>query len=131
MGSPKKNTNEKKLHDPIAQITALELIDRCIDDPDCARNLEVFDGIRILLKNALSDYTDVSSRCCEILSLMLANNDKLQLSAVNKHRALDILVLGAKASEIEAQKNAGEGSAKPLSLKEENKKVQKMHGTVF
>merc|ERR1712216_236956 len=70
---------------------ALEIVDRCCDDPDCCRNLEVFGGITPLFKYALSDYEDVSQKSCEILSLMLANNEKLQLSAFENHNALDYL----------------------------------------
>lgn len=80
-----------KTQTPEAMIVALEIIDRCCDDPDCCRNLEHFGGIKPLLKYALSDYEDVSMKCCEILSLMLSNNEKMQLSAFENHNALDFL----------------------------------------
>lgn len=73
-------------------VTACEIIERCVDDPDCARNLEVYNGLQPLLKNVFSPHAEVANRCCGILSMMLANNEKLQLSAVKKHKALDHLV---------------------------------------
>lgn len=80
------------LKNPTLALVALAIIDRCIDDPDCARNLEIFDGIRPLLANALSDYREVSEKCCEILSLFLANNEQMQLAAWRKHSALGLLM---------------------------------------
>lgn len=76
--------------------TALEVIDRCVDDPDCARNLEKFGGIKALLKYVNSEYDEISSKSCEILSLMLANNEELQLAAYEKCGALDVLTTGDK-----------------------------------
>ncbi|CAD7962476.1 unnamed protein product [Amoebophrya sp. A25] len=80
-------------------IVACEIIDRCVDDPDCARNLEVFNGIAPLLKNALSTNADVSERCCSILSMMLANNEQMQKAAIGKHKALEVLFPRGSADE--------------------------------
>lgn len=72
-------------------LTILETIDRCCDDPDVARNLEVFDGIRPLLALLGSANTTVVARACEVLALMVANNPKMQRAAYEKG-ALDLLM---------------------------------------
>lgn len=91
--------------DSALALVALEVVDRCVDDPDCARNLEKFNGTKILLSCAVGlsrdgsrfvQHPEVVSKSCEILSLMLANNDTLQEAAVEKHKALDYLVLENK-----------------------------------
>ncbi|CAD7958623.1 unnamed protein product [Amoebophrya sp. A120] len=73
-------------------VTALEIIERCVDDPDCARNLEKLNGISPLLDKVFHDNEEVSDRSCSILSMMLANNDSLQLTAVKKYNALTFLL---------------------------------------
>eukprot|EP00391_Amoebophrya_sp_Ameob2_P008115 CAMPEP_0178990352 /NCGR_PEP_ID=MMETSP0795-20121207/4892_1 /TAXON_ID=88552 /ORGANISM="Amoebophrya sp., Strain Ameob2" /LENGTH=348 /DNA_ID=CAMNT_0020681875 /DNA_START=137 /DNA_END=1183 /DNA_ORIENTATION=+ len=82
----------EKAEDFQTLVTACEIIERCVDDPDCARNLEVFNGLQPLLQNVFSPHQEVANRCCGILSMMLANNEKLQLSAVQKHKALEMFL---------------------------------------
>lgn len=58
--------------------TALEVVDRCCDDPDCARNCEKLDGIQPLL-DLLGSYTGaIRDRALEILALLFANNPAIQ-----------------------------------------------------
>lgn len=86
--------------DQALMIVALEIIDRCIDDPDCCRNLEVFGGLAPMFaclgkeekSGDVVEESEVARRACEILSLMLSNNDALQKASVFKHGALDRLL---------------------------------------
>lgn len=103
---------EAKDNTPEKITTALEVVDRCVDDQDCARNLDKFGGIKTLLKFVNSEYEEISLRCCEILSLMLANNEILQLAAFEKYSALEILMFG-KNPEIE--NNDESTTNKPIS----------------
>eukprot|EP00747_Dinoflagellata_sp_TGD_P168394 gnl/TRDRNA2_/TRDRNA2_194663_c0_seq1.p1 gnl/TRDRNA2_/TRDRNA2_194663_c0~~gnl/TRDRNA2_/TRDRNA2_194663_c0_seq1.p1 ORF type:complete len:306 (-),score=72.99 gnl/TRDRNA2_/TRDRNA2_194663_c0_seq1:73-990(-) len=58
--------------------TSLEVIDRCCDDPDCARNAEKLDGIQPLLDLLGTHSGAIRVRTCEILALFLSNNPKIQ-----------------------------------------------------
>merc|ERR1712048_849949 len=59
-------------------VTALEVIDRCCDDRDCARNVEKLDGVQPLL-DLVGAYKDaIRERTLEILALLLANNPEIQ-----------------------------------------------------
>jgi len=72
-------------------ITALEVIDKCCDDPDCARNVEKLDGLQPLL-DLLSTHTDaICNRALEILALLFANNPKIQ-EAGARRGALEIFL---------------------------------------
>jgi len=65
--------------------TALELLERCCDDPDVARNIEVFDGLRPLLALLSNLETqELVQRLCEMMALMISNNPKIQLAAMKK-----------------------------------------------
>lgn len=60
-------------------ITALEIMDRCCDDPDCARNIEKLDGLQALI-DIIRDWPEIliKVRALEILALMLSNNPDIQ-----------------------------------------------------
>jgi uncharacterized protein (UPF0147 family) len=61
-------------------ITALEVIDKCCDDTDCARNCEKLDGIQCML-DLTESHTDVDvicARALEILALLFSNNPNIQ-----------------------------------------------------
>jgi hypothetical protein len=58
--------------------TALEVIDRCCDDPDVARNAEKLDGIQPTLDLLQSHPGPICNRALEILALLFANNENLQ-----------------------------------------------------
>merc|ERR1712048_957101 len=65
-------------------VTALEVIDRCCDDRDCARNVEKLDGVQPLL-DLVGAYKDaIRERTLEILALLLANNPEIQDVCVNR-----------------------------------------------
>eukprot|EP00397_Hematodinium_sp_SG-2012_P040172 GEMP01043971.1.p1 GENE.GEMP01043971.1~~GEMP01043971.1.p1 ORF type:complete len:290 (+),score=60.55 GEMP01043971.1:60-929(+) len=72
-------------------MTTLEIIDRCCDDPDVPRNLEVHDGLTPMLALLDRPNSSIVARTCEVLGLMLANNDKMQRAAFEKN-ALDKLM---------------------------------------
>merc|ERR1719454_785030 len=58
--------------------TALEVIDKCCDDPDCARNCEKLDGLQPLLDLLGTHKGAISARTLEILALLFANNPNIQ-----------------------------------------------------
>jgi hypothetical protein len=59
-------------------ITALEIIDRCCDDPDCARNAEKLGGMQTLIDLAQAKGGNIRVRTLEILALFLSNNPSMQ-----------------------------------------------------
>lgn len=61
-----------------AVLTALEVADRCCDDPDVARNVEKLDGIQTLLDAASSRGQAVRVRSMELLALLFSNNPSIQ-----------------------------------------------------
>jgi hypothetical protein len=73
-------------------ITALEIMDRCCDDPDCARNIEVLDGLQTLI-DIIRDWPEklIKVRALEILALMLSNNPNIQAHA-DRRGAMEVLV---------------------------------------
>merc|ERR1719163_2724578 len=58
--------------------TALEVIDKCCDDPDCARNCEKLDGLQPLLDLLSSHEGPIAHRTLEILALLFSNNPNIQ-----------------------------------------------------
>lgn len=72
-------------HSEEQAITTLEIIDRCCDDPDVARNVEVHDGLTPLLGLLDSPNSHVAARSCEVLGLIVANNPIIQRAALDKH----------------------------------------------
>jgi len=77
--------------------TALEVIDRCCDDPDCARNAEKLDVLQPLLDLAASHEGSVRSRTFEILALLFSNNPNIQAAGV-KREALPLCMKIAQES---------------------------------
>jgi hypothetical protein len=70
---------------------ALEVIDKCCDDPDCARNCEKLDGLQPLL-DLLGTHTGaIGVRTLEILALLFSNNPNIQ-EAGSRRGALDIFL---------------------------------------
>jgi hypothetical protein len=59
-------------------ITALEVIDKCCDDTDCARNCEKLDGIQCMLDLTESHTGVICARALEILALLFSNNPNIQ-----------------------------------------------------
>jgi len=59
-------------------ITALEIIDRCCDDPDCARNADKLGGMQTLIDLAQAKGGCIRVRTLEILALFLSNNPSMQ-----------------------------------------------------
>jgi hypothetical protein len=59
-------------------ITALEVIDKCCDDVDCARNCEKLDGIQCMLDVTESHTGIICTRALEILALLFSNNPNIQ-----------------------------------------------------
>jgi hypothetical protein len=72
-------------------ITALEIIDRSCDDPDCARNCEKLDGIQPLLDLLSSHSGSIRDRTLEILALLFSNNPNIQ-EAGGRRGAMDIFL---------------------------------------
>jgi len=62
----------------VSIITALEVIDKCCDDVDCARNVEKLDGIQCMLDVTDSHTGAICDRALEILALLFANNPNIQ-----------------------------------------------------
>lgn len=59
-------------------VTALEIIDRCCDDPDCSRNAEKLDGIQTMLDLIGEKDGPIRVRALEILALFMSNNPDIQ-----------------------------------------------------
>jgi len=59
-------------------MTALEVIDRCCDDPDCARNAEKLDGVQPVLDLVTAEDQQIRMRSLEILALLFSNNPNIQ-----------------------------------------------------
>eukprot|EP00435_Cladocopium_sp_Y103_P060950 s1508_g22.t1 len=79
--------------------TALEVIDRCCDDPDCARNAEKLDVLQALL-DLLPAYSGaVRNRTFEILALLFSNNPNIQAAGM-KRGSLNICLRIAEESSV-------------------------------
>mmetsp|Transcript_107673 Transcript_107673/g.131390 ORF Transcript_107673/g.131390 Transcript_107673/m.131390 type:complete len:300 (+) Transcript_107673:37-936(+) len=79
--------------------TALEVIDRCCDDPDCARNAEKLDVLQALL-DLLPVYSgSVRNRTFEILALLFSNNPNIQAAGM-KRGSLQMCVKIAQESSV-------------------------------
>eukprot|EP00931_Biecheleriopsis_adriatica_P096497 TRINITY_DN70140_c0_g1_i1.p1 TRINITY_DN70140_c0_g1~~TRINITY_DN70140_c0_g1_i1.p1 ORF type:complete len:308 (+),score=80.58 TRINITY_DN70140_c0_g1_i1:141-926(+) len=72
-------------------ITALEIIDKSCDDPDCARNAEKLDVLQPLLDLLNSHRGAIRIRTLEILALLCSNNPNIQ-EACDKRGAMDLLL---------------------------------------
>lgn len=79
-------------------ITALEIMDRCCDDPDCCRNIETLDGLQVLI-DLVRDWPEdiIRVRTLEILALMLSNNPNIQ-AAANGRGGMEVFVKLAQDS---------------------------------
>jgi len=78
-------------------ITALEVIDKCCDDLDCARNVDKLGGIQTLLDLCDSHGGGIRIRTLEILALLFANNIKIQEVGI-KRGALQLFVRMIKSA---------------------------------
>lgn len=58
--------------------TALEVMDKCCDDPDVARNVEKLGGLQPLLDLLSTHPGPLRVRACEILALLFSNNPLIQ-----------------------------------------------------
>lgn len=79
--------------------TALEVIDKCCDDPDCARNCEKLDGLQPLLDLLGTHKGVISNRTLEILALLFANNPNIQEAGARRN-ALDIFLRLVQESDV-------------------------------
>lgn len=64
--------------------TALEVLDKCCDDVDCARNIEKLGGLQPLLDLLGTHSGAIRVRTLEILALMMSNNEKIQEAGVKR-----------------------------------------------
>lgn len=71
--------------------TALEVIDKCCDDVDCARNVEKLNGLQPLIDLLGAKEGSIRVRTCEILALLFSNNPHIQEAGV-KRGAMKVLV---------------------------------------
>lgn len=78
--------------------TALEVIDKCCDDPDCARNCEKLDGLQPLLDLLSSHEGPIAHRTLEILALLFSNNPNIQEAGVRRG-AIDTFIRLVKESD--------------------------------
>lgn len=78
--------------------TALEIIDRCCDDPDVARNIEKLDGFQPLLDLARATTGSLCIRTLEILALLLSNNTQIQEVGVRRGALPQFLDMTRKAA---------------------------------
>lgn len=78
-------------------ITSLEVIDRCCDDIDCARNAEKLGVIKPLLDLLASHNPSIQVRTLEILALLFSNNLNIQEAGM-KHDAMDTFMKLVKES---------------------------------
>mmetsp|Transcript_47478 Transcript_47478/g.111035 ORF Transcript_47478/g.111035 Transcript_47478/m.111035 type:complete len:300 (+) Transcript_47478:38-937(+) len=64
--------------------TALEVIDRCCDDPDCARNAEKLNVLQPLLDLLSTHEGSIRMRTFEILALLFSNNPNIQAAGMER-----------------------------------------------
>lgn len=64
--------------------TALEILDRSCDDPDCARNAEKLDGVQPLLDLLSTQGPVLRMRTFEILALFFSNNTHIQEAGIRR-----------------------------------------------
>lgn len=64
-------------------LVALEVFDKCVDYPDCNYNVEKLGGIACLHK-LLNTPGIVRQKACELLTLFLSNNPKIQEAAFQR-----------------------------------------------
>lgn len=79
--------------------TALEVIDKCCDDPDCARNCEKLDGLQPLLDLLGTHKGGICHRTLEILALLFSNNPNIQ-EAGARRAAVDVFIGLVRESDI-------------------------------
>jgi len=84
-------------------LTTLEIIDRCCDDPDVARNIEVHDGLTPLLALVDNANANVVARACEVLALIIANNPPIQVAASKKIALQKLMVVTSDANDVSAR----------------------------
>ncbi|CEM23654.1 unnamed protein product [Vitrella brassicaformis CCMP3155] len=66
-------------------LTALAVLERCLDFPETARNIEKLDGVQPLLGCLSHQNHDVQEKSCEIFSLLLAHNPEIQEATCNRN----------------------------------------------
>lgn len=86
-------------------MTALEVIDKCCDDPDCARNAEKLDGVQPILDLVTSGDHQIRMRSLEILALLFSNNPNIQ-EAGAKRGALKTLQDVLRSSTVGSEDKA-------------------------
>mmetsp|Transcript_13414 Transcript_13414/g.42162 ORF Transcript_13414/g.42162 Transcript_13414/m.42162 type:complete len:309 (-) Transcript_13414:99-1025(-) len=64
--------------------TALEVLDKCVDDVDCARNAEKLNGVQSLLDLLGTHEGPIRVRTLEILALLFSNNPTIQEAGVKR-----------------------------------------------
>lgn len=79
--------------------TALEVMDRCCDDPDVARNAEKLDALQPLLDLTGSHPGTIRIRTLEILALLLSNNPNIQ-QAVLRRDGMNVFIRLAKDASV-------------------------------
>jgi len=77
--------------DEIIIATALEVMDKSCDDPDCARNCEKLDGLQPLLDLLDTHKGPICNRTLEILALLFSNNPNIQEAGMRRG-ALDTFI---------------------------------------
>lgn len=83
-------------------LTTLEVIDKCCDDPDCARNVEKLDGVQPLLDVLKSHKGPVCVRTLEILALLFANNPTIQ-EAGERRGAMSMILQSLQDAEATSE----------------------------
>ena len=69
----------------------LDMLDHVSDFPDCAENIEILGALKELVDLLKHDDRNVVKRTCEILTLYLPNNPKIQLAAALKHNCMSTI----------------------------------------
>jgi len=64
--------------------TALEVLDKCCDDVDCARNVEKLNGLQPLIDLLRTHSGPIRVRTLEILALLFSNNPDIQQAGVRR-----------------------------------------------
>jgi len=91
---------------PESVITSLEIMDRCADDPDVARNVEKLGGLKAMLELCGTFDGPIRCRTLEILALLFSNNPDIQSIGV-KHGFMKLfldLTRGAPVASEERSK---------------------------
>jgi len=90
---------------PESVSTALEIMDRCADDPDVARNVEKLGGLVAMHELCQAFDGPIRARTLEILALLFSNNPSIQACGV-KHGFMKLFIDLTKGAPVASEERS-------------------------